>query len=1138
MVVADTDVAPAPRAKPHTYWQAQGIAELALHSFALATENGDIRGQRRAFYELAGYYGRTRRILWSALTSGKEPLAQAALRNLLAMHRPLTQMHRTAPETVPLALVLDRDSRDELTRDLVVRVLDESPTPLPEATIVERVNELGILGTVAAAAVRRHLADLSATGHAVRSAAGYARSSWAYGETDLDSASLKALCGPDLHGRMAEAGFRGLSDLEARPADFRAWYTGATSFSPETGGLVIQVATTLLDTRPPEASGWGHADLLSSPYPRPYQHEAYAVFRGAGYQGQLVESPTGSGKTMIGMLCIQDWLRALHSGQSILVLVPTANYQQQWIGELCFSPIGLRLSPELVFSGTPGQLEHFQRRTGGHPAIVLMTYAALAQAGSGVGKGGFDIDSIEIFLQDADVQYVALDEVHKVVEDVRSVSADVTRELVSWLRDGSIRGLIGFSGTAEAYRSRFASLGLPLAHSIPLDTLIRYGFVAPFVELGVPFANSARERRIRDLLDAFKARVLEYLELLGPEQLRRWFAGIPLEDRVAIARDQFRMYRGRADADEAIARRLTAWEEGGSLGVAEIALVLILQIARGWPDAELARQAGADLERFDAIRLELEEIRRDLAALIYLPTTVDRLGTSGFTTELDRDALLAVPGEAASAGARAQRTADLLATTIAGLYDGLTDWYLRTGEGRVETIKALIDAERAVRPVTGIIVFDTGKRIRWRSGLTAPGYDGVAGLFAQLLGDTRFTAVAALSSEMYLTYDEHDPLPPRIAELVEDELMRDEIATAIFDLATQGLDLAPETVQALREEFNVLVEDYMTTLSGVRAPRLSEFRRRVLAPFRRTAHKLARGLAGERLQARLDLRNVHLADLIVTFFDYAGIAESFRRARVGEIEQVSGARERFFVVPMPGGRRKQLMYDLTARIVDADRLPVNLVIVSSWARTGWNVIKPNVLIDATATRDVTAWQQLRGRAMRAPHTWTNDCYRLLAALRSPGSLDPDQIRNLVTALPSGELAPSVLAVLRERLGRDGAADLTDAERESLAIDLMLGYNKVTHVYELVKASGSTRQVEYDRQSRAWRRREAIARKHAYETSVDVFSGSVVPGPEHAPLLYAADPRSDLPEELRARVRDVIRGRDANVVAGWLETAGP
>ena len=122
-------------------------------------------------------------------------------------------------------------------------------------------------------------------------------------------------------------------------------------------------------------------------------------------------------------------------------------------------------------------------------------------------------------------------------------------------------------------------------------------------------------------------------------------------------------------------------------------------------------------------------------------------------------------------------------------------------------------------------------------------------------------------------------------------------------------------------------------------------------------------LAGERLLARLDLRNIHFADLVNTFFDYAIIARYFRHPQVAELEQVSGARQKFFVIPMSSGNRKLLMYDLIARIVDADSLPINIVVVSTWARTGWNVIAPNVLIDATATRDVTAWQQLRGRAI-------------------------------------------------------------------------------------------------------------------------------------------------------------------------------
>jgi hypothetical protein len=240
---------------------------------------------------------------------------------------------------------------------------------------------------------------------------------------------------------------------------------------------------------------------------------------------------------------------------------------------------------------------------------------------------------------------------------------------------------------------------------------------------------------------------------------------------------------------------------------------------------------------------------------------------------------------------------------------------------------------------------------------------------------------------------------------------------------------------------------------------------------------------------------------------------------------------------MPGGRRKQLMYDLTARIVDAETLPVNLVIVSTWARTGWNVTKPNVLIDATATRDVTAWQQLRGRAIRALRTWTNDCFRLLLLLRGDQPLDGAARDLAANLLGSIENAPPETVELRDRLLRDGPDRLTGAEREALAVGLLLARNKVTHIYELVKAAGSTSQVEFDRRARVWRRREPVALKHAYEAAVDPLSGRIVRGVAHAPLLYADDPRTDLPADLQARVSEVIRGRDPTIVSGWLAASG-
>ena len=969
------------------YWQAQGLIELEQSDFATALARGDATHQRSAYFRLAVYHGRTIYILRSALNSGKESLAQAAMRNLATLHRAMMQMHKQSPHSVPVALVLDRAGRDEFVSDLVVRALAESAEPLELAQIEQRVNDLDVMD-VRKGTVQRHLKSLVASGYVElvsQRPSLYARSGRAYIEMDVNAPSLRALVGSDIYDQLEIAGSPGLSDVVGRQSAFRASFGEITGMGEKTAVLFVDLAQTLLEDKQLGTSPWSYTDLVGSPYPRPYQYEAYAVFRGYGYHGQLVEAPTGSGKTMIGMMCVQDWLKNLRSGQSILILVPTSNYQQQWTGELCYKPIGLRLSPEMVFSGTPNQLERFQKRTGTHPAILLMTYTALAQAGSAVGKGGFDIDSIEMFLQGANVQFVVLDEVHKVAENLRSVSSDVTRLLLEWLHDGSLQGLIGFTGTAEAYRARFAKLGLQLVYSIPIDELIAAGFVAPFAELGAPFSYSARERRIRDLLDGYKARMGAFMNLIGGDRLRLWFAEIPMDERMAIGHDLLNMYRNRKDWQPTLRKRFEEWETGGDLKLTETKLVHTVQITKGWTDADMVREAGIEESMFQKLVAEINDIRAALAELIYLPTTLKYLQQSGFTTVFDVEAMRRVHADATNQSARNEAIKDGLSTNIVGLYEGLSEWYRRVGEGRVESIKAVIEAERATRPISGTIIFDNARRIHWKQGapgqgVAIPGYEGLGGLYAQLLGDERFTPYAVLSSEQYLPYDEVDPLPPRISSFVEQELMQGEIAQAMFDLVTQGLDLSPEMSDDLSTRWDALIANYIPSLVNVHAARPGDFSRRVLRGMRSRIRSLDLGPPGERILSRMDLRNVHFADLVHTFFDYAIIARYFRQAKVAELEQVSGARQKFFVIPMSTGSRKLLMYDLTARIVDAESLPINIVVVSSWARTGWNVISPNVLIDATATRDVTAWQQLRGRAIRARRTWTNDCYRLIMAL--------------------------------------------------------------------------------------------------------------------------------------------------------------
>ena len=86
------------------------------------------------------------------------------------------------------------------------------------------------------------------------------------------------------------------------------------------------------------------------------------------------------------MMSIGDGLRVLRPGQSLLILVPTAAYQQQWLAELCFGGIGLGLSPEIVFAGTPSGLDAWIRHTGQHPPIVLDRRAADVDALSAVRR--------------------------------------------------------------------------------------------------------------------------------------------------------------------------------------------------------------------------------------------------------------------------------------------------------------------------------------------------------------------------------------------------------------------------------------------------------------------------------------------------------------------------------------------------------------------------------------------------------------------------------------------------------------------------------------------------------------------------------------------------------------------------------
>ena len=248
----------------------------------------------------------------------------------------------------------------------------------------------------------------------------------------------------------------------------------------------------------------------------------------------------------------------------------------------------------------------------------------------------------------------------------------------------------------------------------------------------------------------------------------------------------------------------------------------------------------------------------------------------------------------------------------------------------------------------------------------------MAGLFAGLLDEPGGLPMGVVSGEIYLPCAARRVAGRRRRGLRPRPGHGRRARAGLFDLLTRGLALPPAVESDLREGLASGLQEYAAGLAGLTAARPSEFGRRVLAPLRRLVRRAKLGRAGDRLLDRLTPRHHLVRQWIGAFFDYALVAHRFEEAREIPIRRPDGGLSRCSVVRMAGGERRALFYDLVARVVDAQVIPVRVVVVSSWARTGWNVRRPNVLVDATATRDVTAWLQLRGRAMRASEAWTGE----------------------------------------------------------------------------------------------------------------------------------------------------------------------
>ena len=229
--------------------------------------------------------------------------------------------------------------------------------------------------------------------------------------------------------------------------------------------------------------------------------------------------------------------------------------------------------------------------------------------------------------------------------------------------------------------------------------------------------------------------------------------------------------------------------------------------------------------------------------------------------------------------------------------------------------------------------------------------------------------MGVVSGEIYLPWLPEGSPAGAIATFVRDRIMVAELGQNLFDLLTRGLTLPSALESDLREELGFETAGvrgwarraHRSTAGGVWAPGPDP-------PSQGRPTGEARAGGGIGFLDRLTPRHHLVRQWIGAFFDYALVAHRFEEARDILVRRPDGGYSQCSVVRMDGGERRALFYDLVARVVDAQVFPVRVVIVSSWARTGWNVRRPNVLVDATATRDVTAWLQSGGgRCERARH---------------------------------------------------------------------------------------------------------------------------------------------------------------------------
>jgi hypothetical protein len=213
---------------------------------ALAAQ--DIDQLRGSFFLLTHYYGRTIIILRSAIEDTRNPLAAAAIRNLMVLDRVLGGMHRAAPDELPLALPLTEDLHGQFICQLIVRAMGDG-IAIEKDVLLKRLDSYGLLGETSDTDIDGELNGLLRDGALRLENNKLKLGRNAHANLRPDEAMLRTLVGEAISQALSKLGFAGLAAIAPRRKVFVAAFAKATGLSQDVADLFADLSAAFDDER-------------------------------------------------------------------------------------------------------------------------------------------------------------------------------------------------------------------------------------------------------------------------------------------------------------------------------------------------------------------------------------------------------------------------------------------------------------------------------------------------------------------------------------------------------------------------------------------------------------------------------------------------------------------------------------------------------------------------------------------------------------------------------------------------------------------------------------------------------------------------------------------------------------------------